>query len=603
MSIEALAQRAGIDLEYTDAFGRRVVVGRDVLVALLRGLRYDARTDDDAGVELDRLTERGSRRFADVYVCDEGTPLAHAVPATRDGRYELHDEFGNAVDDLVSFGYYELFNENGERSRLLVAPAMAYRCDALREGRAWGIGAQLYSLRGAHTQGIGDFGALRDLVEAAAASGAACVGVNPLHELALDDPKFGSPYSPRSRVTLNPMYVDVYAAAAFLEVPFDRSAPQEHALVDYAAVAHWKRSAFETLFVAFPTSPRYAGHEHLDLHAFTQWLAELQLSQAARAGAGMPVGLYRDLAVGVGRDSDDVRGDPLLYATDLSIGAPPDPLNEFGQNWDLPPLDPRVLRERGYEPFAALLRANMRHAGALRIDHVMSLARLYCVPQGFLTGAYLRYDFDAMLAVLKIESVRARCSIVGEDLGTVPPGFRERLHANGIFTCGVLTFAHDERGFALPEEFAEESVVSTGTHDLPPLAGYVHGDDIATRERLQWLSAEHAAAEREARAQTVQHLQRALHQAGVVAGPIQDDAAWLEGVYAYLARTPARLVLVQLEDLVGARESVNVPGTLEQEPNWRRRLPGDIDEVAASERWSTIEAIMRRAGRASQEDM
>ncbi len=338
-----------------------------------------------------------------------------------------------------------------------------------------------------------------------------------------------------------------------------------------------------------------------------QWLADRQLARAAQAAAPLSIGLYRDLAVGVDLSSSDVWGDPDAFVLGLSVGAPPDPLNAAGQNWGLPPLDPRVLARRGYEPFAALLRANMRHAGALRIDHVMGLRRLFCLPRATGGGAYLTYDFDAMLGIVALESHRHRCMIVGEDLGTVPEGFRERTHAARIFSCSVLFFEREGGGgFRAPQAYPHDAVASTGTHDLPTLAGYWSQADVTTRERLGWEQGEALDRDRADRAVTRERLLDALLAAGCLdAGQVRaiasaeaaiDDARLtqlLVGAYRYLARTCSGLVLLQLEDAIGSRDQVNVPGTIDEEPNWRRKLAVPLEALEAHPMFSAITQMLR----------
>lgn len=642
MSIEALARRAGIEARYHDAFGRTVTASRETLVSMLQALGHDVHDDGSASLLSSDLERRDAKRpFRRCYSAVAGTALAQAVPETEHQTFALYDESGSAATSLDEPGYYELCSPRGERSSIIVAPRMAYQPPQFAQRGGWAVAAQLYALSGARTQGIGDFGSLGSLARIAAQHGSWAIGLNPLHQLDLARPGTGSPYSPVSRLLLNSLYIDVREAAAFLDVDSEQVARHE-TLIDYDAVARAKRSAFSRLYQAFdalshdaPRDARVTAYHQFAAHAphvvelacyeaalergdralgpgdeqrapyyvFLQWLAERQLGQAAKEASAMPIGLYRDLAVGVGMDSADVLRDPRLFAGGLSIGAPPDPLNELGQDWSLPPLHPGVLRERCYAPFAEVLRANMRHAGALRIDHVMSLQRLYCIPRGDQRGAYLHYDFDTMLAICKLESARARCMVVGEDLGTVPDGFRTRLRDAGIFSCTVLSFERDKSGaFRSPSTYPAQSVASTGTHDLAPVAGYVNACDVDTRERLGWIAPAAALEARADRMRSLQQLGEALVDAGSSAEMPRDDQAWIAALYAFLGASASRLVLVQLEDVFAQREQVNVPGTLEQEPNWRRMLPQPVEALASHTLFTKLATIMARAGRAAGED-
>jgi 4-alpha-glucanotransferase len=284
----------------------------------------------------------------------------------------------------------------------------------------------------------------------------------------------------------------------------------------------------------------------------------------------MSIGLYRDLAIGVDAQSADVWADRDAFCLGISAGAPPDALNAKGQNWGLPPMNPRVLRERAYSPFIAVLRANMRHAGAVRIDHVMGLMRLFVIPDGAAPseGAYVAYPFDEMAGVLAQESVANRCMVVGEDLGTLPYGFRERMAERRFFSCRLLYFERSDDGaFCDPQTYPHDAVASTGTHDLPPFAGFWHG--LASEDRM-----------------------KLLKLLGESAGD-GDDLTATEAAYRALARTSAALLLLQMEDALVQREAVNVPGTTTEAPNWRRKLTVPIEMLKDDKRFATIVAVLQ----------
>jgi 4-alpha-glucanotransferase len=566
-----------IDDRYADAFGNPVIVSDATMAAM-----HDALGADSGSVA--------------------------AVPVLR----------VDQLDRPREIGYYD---------DMIVVPERAYVPEALDREPLWGIAAQLYSLRSEHNDGIGDFGDLARLATLANELGASTVALNPLHQLHLSNPSSASPYAPLSRRYLNALYIDVHAAAAEFGVALDgldARALREGTLVDYAGVAAYKLDALERCYAklraqrpwqAFAADPhvrdvaryeaimeelsalddevyswqqwpselqdsrsaaveRFAAQhaQRVEFFIFLQWLADRQLAGTAKAASRMPIGLYRDLAVGVDLASADVWSDPGAFALGLSVGAPPDPLNTAGQNWGLPPLNPRILRERRYEPFIALLRANMRHAGALRIDHVMGLRRLYCIPRALPQGgAYVNYDFDAMLGIVALESVRNHCMIVGEDLGTVPEGFRDYTARARVFSSRVLYFERDWDGrFRSPDEYPTDAVASTGTHDLPTLAGWWKAADGTTREQLL----------------------DAFAAAGI---EVDRDAltAPLVAAYRYLARSRSRLVLLQLEDGIGSLDQVNVPGTVDEEPNWQRKLAVPVDALSAHPIFAAIVRALR----------
>jgi 4-alpha-glucanotransferase len=295
----------------------------------------------------------------------------------------------------------------------------------------------------------------------------------------------------------------------------------------------------------------------------------------------MRLGLYRDLAVGVDPGGSAAWSSTGALATGATVGAPPDLFNPLGQDWGLAPFSPAALEASGFAPWIADIRANMRHAGALRVDHVLGLQRLYWVPAGAgpADGAYVRYPFATMAAILALESHRHRCLLVGEDLGTVPPGFRPAMERAGIMGCRVLYFEQGKDGLPTPVgDYQRLAAASVGTHDLAPLRGWMDGTDLGWRERLGLFPTPADAAEaRAGRAGDRDRLLAALRAAGLL-GAEEDDREDPEvvaiAVHRWLARTPSALLLVQLEDLALQAEAVNLPGTLDEHPNWRRRLGG-----------------------------
>lgn len=345
----------------------------------------------------------------------------------------------------------------------------------------------------------------------------------------------------------------------------------------------------------------------IDFQAWLQWQAAQQLARAAAAAraAGMTLGLYRDLAVGAAHDSAETWSAPDLFAHDVSVGAPPDLLNRQGQSWGLPPWKPAALAARGYAPFAELLAANMREAGALRIDHVMALTRLFWIPAGLpgADGGYVRNALDALLAVLALESVRHRCMVIGEDLGAVPDGLRARLREAGLLSYRVLLYERHWQGdgeFCHPHEYPPQSLATVATHDMPTLAEYWAGGDIARRAQIGLLpDAGACAAETARRAAERAGLLRVLDACGLPPADAAAPGAVIESLHALLARTHAMLAAVQLDDLAGETAPVNIPGTYREYPNWRRKLALTLEELTADPRWARLAALMRAAGRAS----
>jgi 4-alpha-glucanotransferase len=330
--------------------------------------------------------------------------------------------------------------------------------------------------------------------------------------------------------------------------------------------------------------------DRVQFHQYLQWEADRQLGLAAAAArqGGMRIGLYRDLAVGIDAAGAEAWLDQDVFAIGMSTGAPPDPFNMKGQSWGLPPFRPLALRQEAYRPFIAVLRANMRHAGALRIDHVMGLTRLFWVPQAAdaRSGGYVRYPLDDLLAVLALESTRARCLVVGEDLGTVPEGLRERLAAANVLSTRLLVFENDDNHFRPAARYPRLAQVAIGSQDLPTFAGFWYERDLDLRAALDLFpNSESEEQSRADRTRAREGLLELLRREGLIApGDEADVAALAAASYRFLADTPARLVTLYLEDLLGTEEQTNLPGTTDQYPNWRTKLPLDWQKIMADPR-------------------
>jgi 4-alpha-glucanotransferase len=342
-------------------------------------------------------------------------------------------------------------------------------------------------------------------------------------------------------------------------------------------------------------------------HCFMQWLADrgLGAAQAAARESGMAVGLISDLAVGTdggGSHGWSRRHDMLMG---VGVGAPPDLINALGQNWGLTTFSPRALRLHGYAPFLEMLRAQLRHAGGLRIDHVLGLGRLWLVPEGAKAteGAYLRYPVDDLFRLIALESLRHRAVIIGEDMGTVPEGFRDRLGNAGILGMRVLWFERDWGLFIEPSRWPAGAVAMTTTHDLPTVAGWWQGRDIDWRARLGHFGPHSdEARDRAARSEDRSKLWSAFCYNGVAAGdlPATEDAKpVVDAAVAFIARTPSPLSLLPVEDALGLVEQPNVPGTTDEHPNWRRRLPGDAEALLDSPEVTSRLKVVDRERRGS----
>ncbi|MEV7000520.1 4-alpha-glucanotransferase [Streptomyces sp. NPDC093982] len=365
-----------------------------------------------------------------------------------------------------------------------------------------------------------------------------------------------------------------------------------------------------------PETARARGElmDRVDFHCRLAWLTDTQLTAAQRIAreAGMPVGIVHDLAVGVHPDGADAWAQQEYFAAGMSVGAPPDAFNARGQDWGLPPWRPDRLAESGYEPYRRLLRALFRYAGALRIDHVMGLFRLWWVPQGHAPteGTYVRYDAEAMLAILVLEAFRAGAVVIGEDLGTVEPGVREALRSRGVLGTSVLWFERDWDGDGrplAPETWRADCLATATTHDLPSTAARLTGEHVELRDSLGLLTRPLEQERAEAAADTGEWLEL-LSRLGLTHGThgghcASEEEAEIQAVHRFLLRTPARMVGIWLPDGVGDRRPQNLPGTWDQYPNWRlpiadaRGRPMTLEELAASPRMRALVEVLREDAR------
>jgi 4-alpha-glucanotransferase len=715
-----LAEAAGVAWRYRDIRGEERQVPADTITAVLAILGIPAGTAREIAESTARLEgaawDEGLPEAVTV-IADDGTVPVNLAPpgAVRHVEWTLRLEGGetrngaSALADLavlesrreprrrvvrcalplgmVPPGYHRLslaLNGRAAEATLIAAPQRCYLPPALSKGRrAWALTAQLYGVRSSRNWGIGDFGDLGPLSRIAAGLGAAALGINPLHALFPAEPRHISPYSPSSRLFLNPLYIDVervpdfaestaaQALAASGETSRRLETLRAGALVDYPEVAALKARFFDALYRAFAAGhlgsapskrglafrrfqasggealERYAiftalhehmlreghgfawsawplpfrdarssevaefaaGHrERIELHQYLQWEAERQL--AAAAAAPLELGLYRDFAVGVDANGAEAWSDPALTVAGASVGAPPDFYNLQGQNWGLAPINPMALRRAAYAPFIAALRANMRNAGILRIDHVMSLMHLYWIPNGVAAseGTYVAYPFADLRRIVALESWRQRCAVIGEDLGTVPPGFREVMAEAGILSYRLLLFERDEKGaFLSPERYPALASAAFSTHDIATLRGFWLARDLEWRRDLAlYPSADAAAADIEERRRDRRLLLAVLVAAGVLAEeaakhllPDEDAPHFASelavAVHRFLGRTSAVLALMQIEDALGELEQANLPGTVDQHPNWRRKLSRTIEVMAGD---SDIAALARAFGAA-----
>jgi 4-alpha-glucanotransferase len=622
-----LARHAGIAVEWADATDRPQRVSTESLARILQALGLPCASAGQIAESKERLrqwrvapplltTTVGAATLlpdqdkdaAAELVFEDGRREAMILRSTRGA--------GVSVPPIAQAGYHRLRYADREIG-LAVAPG---RCVAVPDiapnRKLWGLAVQLYSLRRPDDSGFGDTSALASLAEAAARRGADVLALSPTHSLYPADPSRYAPYSPSSRLFLNPLLADpatVFGKARIAAVSLGETPSEDAPLINWPEAAHRKYALLRRLFddfvardvsaktplaADFDTFVREGGEqlreharfealqgpdpEAIQYHLFQQWIADraFAAAQAGARAAGMCIGLVNDLAIGIDPGGSQAAARPADLLAGLTIGAPPDSFNPRGQDWGLTSFSPQALIAGGFEPFLATLRASMRHAGGVRIDHAMGLMRLWLVPEGGspMDGAYLAYPVDDLLRLLALESHRHRAIVIGEDLGTVPLEFRRRCREAGIAGMDVLWFQREGTRFMSPAEWRADAVAMTTTHDLPTVAGWWQGADLELRRglgTLQKCDVDQRAIERLA-------LWQAFAEAGVAEGPLPPpnrSAPAVDAALGFVAQAPAPLALVPLEDVMGRSEQPNLPGTTFEHPNWRHRFAEPATEL------------------------
>lgn len=606
----------GIDRTYEDAAGKLQEVSDEAVEAIRNAMGRPPRPvhswfDDP------------------VKVIRQGQSLP--LPAAAELRFEdgtSRQVHGQLPRDLP-IGYHDVIpsNQAGNSVRLIVSPG---RCHLPPDLRIWGWSAQLYATRSTESWGFGDLADLRRLAQWAKALGAGLLLINPLHAAPPVLPQEPSPYSPSSRRYLNPLYLRIedLPGATGLGQDLSRLATSGRALnnnrlIDRDNVYRLKQEALQLLWARFEGDPdfetfrttagpplrqfaifctlaeqhgadwrrwpsdygrpdsdavRHFAEAHQDRVRYHEWIQWLLNRQLARAAESVP--LLQDLPVGFSPDGADAWTWQDLLAQDMTVGAPPDLHSADGQDWGLPPFIPHKLREAKYEPFIQTLRAVLRHAGGLRIDHVMGLFRLWWVPKGRAPkeGAYVRYPVDEFLAILAIESQRAGAVVVGEDLGTVEEGIRDTLADQNVLSYRLLWFEDIP-----PSEYPEKALAAVTTHDLPTLVGIWTGADLEAQR--------HVGAKPD-RAGSEKFRNKLLEMSGVGAGADVTEA--IIKTFEQLSEAPSMIVLAELEAACMTAERPNMPSACGKYPNWSLALPVTLEELESAELPRRLSEILNR---------
>ncbi len=629
-----LAADAGVAPRWKDVHHQWHEVAPDTLRAVLAALDLPAGSPRDMADSRERLARQtgGMLKLTTALV---GQPIrVHG-----NGRWELTLEDGVRSDGHTEDGtlpavdvpgYHHLVI-GGQETVLAVAPTRGITVqDAAPGRRPWVLAVQLYGLRRAGDGGLGDFRGIEALAASAVRAGAGGIAISPVHAQFSADVHRFSPYSPSSRVMLNVLHAGLelegeeaarleslelvdWPAAARLRLEAHRRDFEAASEADHAALARFREAegsalerhaVFEALHAeqfaqgrwhwrtwpkalhdpAGETVRAYAASHapEVALHAWMQFRTSQSLASAQRAtrAAGMPIGLVADLAVGADSGGSHCWSRQAETLLGMSIGAPPDLLNSQGQAWGLAAFSPSGLRTHGYRAFIEMLSHAMRHAGGVRIDHALGLARLWVVPDGASArqGAYLAMPTQDLLRLIALESHRNRAIVLGEDLGTIPDGFQDAMAGAGMLGMRVLWFEKAHNLFTDPRSWSRSAAAMTSTHDLATIAGWWSGHDLAWRSQLGVSGDEGGAAQEAAERITDRTtLWAAMQHSGAAQGeppPPSNPAAVVDASLRHMATAACDLVIVPAEDALGLTEQPNLPGTSGAHPNWCRRLPG-----------------------------
>jgi 4-alpha-glucanotransferase len=636
-AVRGLAKAAGIAVDWIDAAGQPQRVSIGSLRRILDGLGYPNGSRGEIAESRKRLRDLASEARA-FYTATVGDPIAVGatrLPAIYEPGYHRLNANGREITVAVAPPRCVTLGDLAPGARLFGLAVQLYSLQrrgddgfgdtealsdivtgAAREGADAVLLSPTHSLFAADPSHYAPYSPSTRLylnslyADPAAVLGAERVAGARSDVVSAPDPLIHWPDVASTKYALLRRLYEDFAAKELAQsgnalasdfISFEREGGErlrDHALFE-ALHQHWCGEHGQWSWVDWPADwrhPRAGGARHfareheseIQFHVFVQWLADRAfrgVQKAARAG-GMRIGLIYDLAVGMSPSGSHAwsRHEDLLLG--LHVGAPPDLFNPGGQNWSLTALSPRALIVSGFEPFIATLRAAMRNAGGVRIDHVMGLSRLWLVPQGAspVEGAYLSYPLDDLLRLIALESHLHGAIVIGEDLGTVQPEFRKRIAEIGIAGMDVLWFEREGDAFLSPWKWRHDAVAMTSTHDLPTVAGWWTGADIATRAALGHVNEK---IETKVRAHERSALWSAFRDAGVVEGdaPLSKDAApAVDAAISFTAQSPATMALIPIEDLLGLTDQPNVPGTSDEHPNWRRRLDRPAEQVLDSPR-------------------
>jgi 4-alpha-glucanotransferase len=596
---------------YEDAEQRRVEVDRAVVLEVLAQLEVDPSAPAKPVRLPDTIVVRQGKRF------ETGRGLVRLEDGTR---IDVADRL--PPDLPLGWHVLEAAHDSDREIPLAVTPSRLPDVP-----RAWGWMLQLYAVHSRESWGMGDFGDLAAF--ARAAEGAGVILVNPVQAIVPTLPVERSPYSPSSRRFANPLYIKVTALQEFHRadpslrervLAFAPGPPGE--LIDYDAVWTAKRAALELLwpghirelepglrdFATFcalaerhggdwrewpaglrhPDSPDVAAARRelaprIAFHAWLQELCERQLGDARTAAAGMSVGIVHDLPVGVDPAGADAWALQDVLAPRVTVGAPPDAFSQQGQDWRLPPWRPDRLAASRYQPFIEVIRSVLKHADGIRVDHVAGLWRLWWIPPGEppSRGTYVHYDSEAMLGILALEAHRHSAVVVGEDLGTVQPHVTETLHERGMLSSAVLYFQRDYEKpghpFVSTRSWEPASMASISTHDLPTAAGFLRAENVRVRAARGLVDDVDKEYERVAAERT--DLIEFLVKEGVLESPDATEDEILVAMHAVLTRARSSLLLTSPPDALGDIRQPNLPGTVDEYPNWRIPLPVGVEDL------------------------
>lgn len=659
-NLDLLADDVGIHPSFRDLSGQIRQTSADTKRALLRA--NGIAPDSEAMIRetlAERRAESDARHFPTEIIVTQGEAVSIPSNDPLEWRLEIEDQPEIAADgrangsiDLPPLppGLHMLHVGSGRSAENVTLVSAPKSCPSIEDitglSRLWGVNAALYAMQSTRNLGLGDFDDLARVCETVGGAGASFLGINPIHNIGWSDTETISPYSPSHRGFLNTDHIAIDRIERSSE---GRRRSGLIEMIDYAGYRETQRQILTACYENFTSQPTHPEFEkfcgerggalsqfalyealsevhgpdwrrwpeplkaadaavsqgdpkRIQFHKWLQWIADTQLADTSDRArqSGMALGLYLDLAVGARKGGAETWCEHESIAAGVAVGAPPDHLSPEGQNWQIAAYAPVKLAQTQYRAMRRTIAETMRHAGIMRIDHVLGMNRSFWIPDDGSPGGYITQPFDVLLAIVAIEAERSGTVVIGEDLGLVPEGFRDEINKRGLYSYSVLQYEKDNNGnFKDPAALRSKSLMCFGTHDTPTLKGFSGGRDIQWWQKLGWIDQAKRTEIEDERRSDVEAL-LGMPDAKPFGVDERSFPILSRRVHKAMATSPVAMISVQFDDLYGAVEAQNLPGTIDEHPNWRRASEVSVDQIGGLPGLQDVSLIMTESGRSQR---